>query len=126
MKIVNINDIEAVVLAKYEIENYKLQNKEIEEKEELGLFLQNLTKSIYSLSTKGFSNVINFAIIKNPNETYLFVLNEDPNELKTLESNLKAIDYDMSKTTKFNVHAGFMKDNLPDFFFIQGQNYYKI
>ena len=125
MKFVNINDIEEFVISKFIIESYKLKNNEIQSKQHLSDFMNDISKSMYSLSLDNSTKIINFSVMKIPDETFVFVVNDDETEHNTIDEYMSKIGYDFTKLTKFNMNEAFQSGNVPKTFLIKGRNYYK-
>lgn len=125
MKFVNINDIEEFVISKFIIESYKLKNNEIQSKQHLSDFMNDISKSMYSLSLDNSTKIINFSVMKIPDETFIFVVNDDETEHNTIDEYMSKIDYDFTKLTKFNMNEAFQNGNVPQTFLIKERNYYK-
>jgi len=125
MKFVNINDIEEFVISKFIIESYKLKNNEIQSKQHLSDFMNDISKSMYSLSLDNSTKIINFSVMKIPDETFVFVVNDDETEHNTIDEYMSKIGYDFTKLTKFNMNEAFQNGNVPKTFLIKERNYYK-
>lgn len=96
MKIVNINDIEDLILAKHEIDLIKIEHKEISERSDLNEFINTYAspKYIYLLNDKQFP----FNYIKIYDSDYLFVTNYD-NENTYILNKIKSLKYNMENLT---------------------------
>lgn len=97
MKIVNINDIEDLILAKHEIDLLRIEHEEITERSILQEFINDYAapKYIYMINDKQLP----FNYIKIYNNDYLFVSDYiDENEL--IVKKIKHIKYDMNNLTK--------------------------
>ena len=124
MQIVNINNIEDLIIAKYEIEKIKLANKEIEFKSTIEEFLTNTAKVDYIYVYKGIN--IPFGFHKINNEDYLFVTNDDKQQIEILLTKLKLIKYNMNNLIKLsNLELSKIEDLNMDDFIIINNGYYK-
>ena len=93
MKIVNINDIEDLILAKHEIDLYRIENKEISERSNLNDFINTYVspKYIYLIDNKQLP----FCLIDINNTKYLFVT-EYTNLNVNIIHKLKRLNYDLN------------------------------
>ena len=98
MKIVNINDIEDLILAKHEIDLMLIEDKVITERTTINDFLTNyaMPKNIYMYN--GIS--IPFMLYELHGNRYLFVTNYDKEELIILKNKLEQLKYNMNNITQ--------------------------
>ena len=124
MQIVNINDIEELVIAKYEIEKIRLANKEIEKKATINEFLINDAKLDYIYRYKGISIPFNFKKINN--EDYLFIATNNKQHIDILINKIKLIKYDINNLVKLSNEETLKMENIDEEEFVIYNNaYYK-
>ena len=94
MKIININDIEDLILAKHEIDLMLIEDNVIEKRTELNEFLEKyaMPTDIYIYNRLSIS----FKLYILHDKKYLFVTNYNKEELNILENKLKSIKYDIN------------------------------
>lgn len=112
MNIVNINNIEELIIAKYNIENYLLETKQIEEKDTLSNFLMTTANINMIYLFKGKSIPFCFKIINN--EQYLFVTNDNKNEINLVINKIKLCKYDLNNLYKLSNEEINKIENLED------------
>ena len=95
IKNVNINDIEELVLTKHEIETYLIDKGIINEKISIDKFINDyaMIKYIYAESE---DNLIPFGLAKYANIIYIFNVNNNENDIKSVNNKLKSINYDIN------------------------------
>ena len=104
MKIVNINDIEELILAKHEIDLIRIDKKEIEKKTNLNDFINEYAspKYIYLINDQQ----IPFNLIIIDDHKYLFITSEYNDDNKTeyefLINKIKKLKYDMNNLIKLS------------------------
>ena len=98
MKVVNINDIEDLILAKHEIDLMRIDHEEISERSILQDFINNYAspKYIYMINDKQIS----FNYIKIYDNDYLFVVDDNQNDINSIINKLKQLKYDMNNLTR--------------------------
>ena len=124
MKIVNVNDIEDLILAKHEIDLILIEDKVIEERTTINGFLETyaMPKNIYMYN--GIS--IPFKLYILHDKKYLFVTNYNKQENEVLENKLKQIKYDMNNLVQLtNDEIQKMEDYSNENFIIIDNHYYK-
>jgi hypothetical protein len=124
MKIVNINDIEDLILAKHEIDLILIEDKVIEERTTINEFLEKyaMPKNIYMYN--GIS--IPFKLYILHDKKYLFVTNYNKQENEVLENKIKQIKYDMNNLVRLtNAEIQRMEDYSNENFIIINNHYYK-
>lgn len=119
MKFVNLNDIEDVVLSKFEIEKYLLNIKKIDQKQKLQDFISDISSNMWVLVVNN-KDIINFNVVKIPDNDFVFVITSEENEIKLLEIILQK--YDLNNLTEFIPEY----NKNPKYYFIHKQTYYKI
>jgi len=112
MNIVNINNIEDLIIAKYNIENYLIETKQIEEKDTLSNFLTNTANINMIYLYKGNPIPFCFKIINN--EQYLFVTNDNENEINLVVNKIKLCKYDLNNLYKLSNEEINKIENLED------------
>ena len=124
MKIVNINDIEDLILAKHEIDLMLIDDKIIEKRTEVTEFLDKYAMPNDVYVVNGVQ--IPFKLFNIHNEHYLFVTNYNEDELTVLENKIKLLKYDMNNIVelKFNDMVQ-MQDIGNENFLIINNKYYK-
>ena len=97
MKIVNINDIEDLILAKHEIDLLRIEHNEISERSVLQEFINTYASPqyIYLINEKQLS----FNFINVWDHYYLFI-SEDTKENEFIINKIKHLKYDMNNLTK--------------------------
>jgi hypothetical protein len=120
MKVVNINDIEDLILAKHEIDVLRMNNNEISERSLLQDFINSYAtpKYIYLINDKQLA----FNYIKIYDNDYLFVTDYcDENEL--IISKIKHLKFDMNNLTKLS-NYDLMNMTEPNNVIIYNSHYY--
>lgn len=97
--IVYLEDIEAVVLAKYHIENELIEQGKITEKMSLGDFIGKFIKmtdntAVYNMTTT--TDVVPFFMYKTSNTIFIFFAEKNDFSEQTI-TKLKKINFDLSK-----------------------------
>ena len=116
MKIVSINDIEDLILAKHEIDLLRIEHKEISERSDLNEFIKSyaMTDYVYLINDKH----IPFSFIN----MYLFVT-EYCEENKLLVNKLKHLKYNLNNMIKLS-NSDLAKMENPNNVIIYDGNYY--
>ena len=124
MKIVNINDIEDLILAKHEIDLMLIDDKIIEKRTEVTEFLDKYAMPNDVYVVNGVQ--IPFKLFNIHNEHYLFVTNYNEDELTVLENKIKLLKYDMNNIIelKFDDMLKMQDIDNADFIIINNK-YYK-
>lgn len=94
MTIVNINDIEDLIISKYEIDTILNEQGKLEGR-------SNLQEFISEFATPQYIYLINdlqipFNYFKFENKDYLFVTNSDESEINIIKAKLKVLKYDLN------------------------------
>ena len=120
IKIVNINDIEDLILAKHEIDLLRIDHKEISERSILQDFVTTyaLTNYIYLINDKQ----IPFNYVSIYDNDYLFVT-EYIEENKLLINKLKQLRYDLNNLTKLTQMELINIETLNNIIIYNGQYY---
>lgn len=120
VKIVNINDIEDLILAKHEIDLLRIDHKEISERSVLQDFVTTyaLTNYIYLINDKQ----IPFNYVSIYDNDYLFVT-EYIEENKLLINKLKQLRYDLNNLTKLTQMELINIETLNNIIIYNGQYY---
>lgn len=120
IKIVNINDIEDLILAKHEIDLLRINHKEISERSVLQDFVTTyaLTNYIYLINDKQ----IPFNYVSIYDNDYLFVT-EYIEENKLLINKLKQLRYDLNNLTKLTQMELINIETLNNIIIYNGQYY---
>lgn len=124
MKIVNINDIEDLILAKHEIDLILIEDGVIEKRTELDEFITKYAtpKCVYVVNGVN----IPFVLTKIKDNYYLFVTNYNNDEIELLTSKIKLIKYDMNNLVELKFQDMLkMTDVDNDNFVIIDGKYYK-
>lgn len=116
MKIININDIEDIILAKYEIDN---NNPKCEGRSDLNEFINTYCTLNDTLVID--NKLISFNYVSLFNNKYLFI--NDKNELDVIQKFLTSIKYDYNNLKEFSINELFTKNN---YYFIHNSKYYSI
>lgn len=112
MNIVNINNIEELIIAKYNIENYLIETKQIEEKDTLSNFLSTTANINMIYLFKGKTIPFCFKVINN--EQYLFVTNDNKDEVNLITNKIKLCKYDLNNLYKLSNDEINKIENLND------------
>ncbi len=122
MKIVNINDIEDLILAKHEIDLMLIEDGIIDKRTEINYFLETYAMpnkvDIYNDKT------IPFTLYEIHNNKYLFVTNYNQNELDILQAKIKQIKYNLNNLIEIKFNDLIDKNNPEDNNFIVINNKY--
>lgn len=94
MKIININDIEDLILAKHEIDLILMEDKIIDKRTEVKEFMEKYAMPTNLYLYNGIS--IPFKLYTLHDKKYLFVTNYNKDEINVLENKIKQIKYDMN------------------------------
>ena len=124
MKLVNINDIEDLILAKHEIDLMLIEDKVIEVRTGINEFLEKyaMPKNIHMYN--GIS--IPFKLFEIHGNRYLFVTNYNKQENEVLEQKIKQIKYNMNNLVMLNNdEINNMQDYTTENFIIINNHYYK-
>lgn len=124
MKIVNINDIEDLILAKHEIDLMLMEDKIIDKRTELNDFITKyaIPNNIYVVNGVN----IPFKLFTIHDNKYLFVTNYNKDELDVLKNKIKLLKYDMNNLVELTMIDMFnMTDPMNDNFIIINNKYYK-
>lgn len=122
LRIININDIEELILAKYSIDKYLIENNIIESKTELNDFITNyaMTDYVYMINDK----LIPFKLLSY-DVNYLFITSDDKDDLKLLLEKLKSMKFDMNNKVEITT-SDILKDiDSYDSLIIYNKKYYK-
>ena len=98
MKVVNINDIEDLILAKHEIDVLRIEHEEITERSILQEFINSYAspKYIYMIN----DNQIPFNYIKVYDNDYLFVTEYNKENIEIITNKIKRLKYNMNNLIK--------------------------
>ena len=120
IKIVNINDIEDLILAKHEIDLLRIDHKEINERSVLQEFITTyaLTNYIYIIDDKQ----IPFNYVSIYDHNYLFVT-EYIEENQLVINKLKQLKYDLNNLTKLSQMDLINIESLNNVIIYEGQYY---
>lgn len=120
MKIVSINDIEDLILAKHEIDLLRIEHKEISERSDLNEFIKSyaMTDYVYLINDKHMP----FSFINIYDNMYLFVT-EYCEENKLLVNKLKHLKYNLNNMIKLS-NSDLTKMENPNNVIIYDGNYY--
>ena len=94
MTIVNINDIEDLIIAKYEIDTILNEQGKREGRSNLQEFINEFATPQYIYLINNLQ--IPFNYFKFENKDYLFVTNSDESEINILKSKLKVLKYTLN------------------------------
>ncbi len=94
MTIVNINDIEDLIIAKYEIDNILNEQGKLEGRSNLQEFINEFANLQYIYLIDNLR--IPFNYFKIENKDYLFVANSDESEINIIKAKLKVLKYDLN------------------------------
>lgn len=120
-QIVNINDIEDLILTKHEIELKLIEDGVIEEKMQIVDFINKyaLTNYVYMFN----DILIPFRIYKS-DKIYVFIVNDNEEEINLLMNKLKAIKFDMNNTIELSKND-MLDDSIANSVIIYKNKYYK-
>lgn len=94
MTIVNINDIEDLIIAKYEIDTILNKQGKLEGRSNLQEFINKFANPQYIYLIDNLQ--IPFNYFKIENKDYLFVTNSDESEINIIKAKLKVLKYDLN------------------------------
>ena len=94
MTIVNINDIEDLIIAKYEIDTILNEQGKLEGRSNLQEFINEFANLQYIYLIDNLK--IPFNYFKIENKDYLFVTNSDESEINIIKSKLKVLKYNLN------------------------------
>lgn len=94
MTIVNINDIEDLIIAKYEIDTILNEQGKLEGRSNLQEFINEYATPQYIYLINNLQ--IPFNYFKFENKDYLFVTNSDESEINIIKSKLKVLKYNLN------------------------------
>ena len=94
MTIVNINDIEDLIIAKYEIDTILNEQGKLEGRSNLQEFINEFATPQYIYLINNLQ--IPFNYFKFDNKDYLFVTNSDESEINIIKSKLKVLKYNLN------------------------------
>ena len=94
MTIVNINDIEDLIIAKYEIDTILNERGKLEGRSNLQEFINEFATPQYIYLINNLQ--IPFNYFKFENKDYLFVTNSDESEINIIKSKLKVLKYNLN------------------------------
>lgn len=94
MTIVNINDIEDLIIAKYEIDTILNEQGKLEGRSNLQEFINKFANLQYIYLIDNLQ--IPFNYFKIENKDYLFVTNSDESEINIIKAKLKVLKYDLN------------------------------
>ena len=94
MTIVNINDIEDLIIAKYEIDTILNEQGKLEGRSNLQEFINEFATPQYIYLINNLQ--IPFNYFKFENKDYLFVTNSDESEINIIKAKLKVLKYDLN------------------------------
>ena len=94
MTIVNINDIEDLIIAKYEIDTILNKQGKLEGRSNLQEFINEFANPQYIYLIDNLQ--IPFNYFKIENKDYLFVTNSDESEINIIKAKLKVLKYDLN------------------------------
>lgn len=94
MTIVNINDIEDLIIAKYEIDTILNEQGKLEGRSNLQEFINEFATPQYIYLINNLQ--IPFSYFKFENKDYLFVTNSDESEINIIKSKLKVLKYNLN------------------------------
>jgi len=124
MKIVNINDIEDLILAKHEIDLMLIEDKVITERTTINDFLNKYANPSYIYMYNGIS--IPFKLYELHGNKYLFVTNYKKDEITVLENKLKQLKFNINNLIAIDFDEILrMKDLSKENFIIANNRYYR-
>ena len=124
MKIIDINDIEDLILAKHEIDIMLMDDKVIEKRTGINEFLTTYAMPTDIYMYNGVS--IPFKLFELHNNKYLFVTNYNKEELLVLENKLKQLKYNMNNLVQISQsEMNQMQDINDENFIIINNKYYR-
>ena len=94
MTIVNINDIEDLIISKYEIDTILNEQGKLEGRSNLQEFINEFANPQYIYLIDNLQ--IPFNYFKIENKDYLFVTNSDESEINIIKAKLKVLKYDLN------------------------------
>lgn len=124
MKIVNINDIEDLILAKHEIDLMLIEDKIIEKRTTINEFLEKYAMPINIYMFNGRS--IPFQLYEIHNNKYLFVTSYNKEELLVLENKIKQLKYNLNNLIQISSdEMNKIQDINEENFIIKDNKYYR-
>ena len=124
MKVVNINDIEDLILAKHEIDLMLIEDKIIEERTTINGFLEKYAMPINIYMFNGHS--IPFQLFEIHNNKYLFVTSYNKEELLVLENKIKQLKYNLNNLVQIKSdEINKIQDINEENFIIKDNKYYR-
>jgi hypothetical protein len=122
-KIININDIEDLILCKFEIENKLLEKGIIESKMQIDEFILKyaLTDYVYMVDDK----FIPFNIYTLDDTKYVFITEENETDKNILLNKLKSMKYDLNNKVEINISELLTNEELTKSLIIHDKKYYK-
>lgn len=123
MKIVNINDIEDLILAKHEIDLMLIDDKIIDKRTELKEFILKYATPDNIYIFNGIT--IPFKLYKLHDKYFLFVTNYNKNEIDILTNKIKLLKYDLNNLIEIKFTDMLTSDNSNDNVIIIDNKYYK-
>lgn len=123
MKIVNINDIEDLILAKHEIDLMLIDDKIIDKRTELKEFILKYATPDNIYIFNGIT--IPFKLYKLHDKCFLFVTNYNKNEIDILTNKIKLLKYDLNNLIEIKFTDMLTSDNSNDNVIIIDNKYYK-
>jgi len=122
-KIININDIEDLVLCKFEIENKLLEKGIIKSKMQIDEFILKyaLTDYVYMVDDK----FIPFNIYTLDDTKYVFITEENETDKNILLNKLKSMKYDLNNKVEINISELLTNEELTKSLIIHDKKYYK-
>ena len=94
MRMVDINDIEDLIIAKYEIDTILNEQGKLEGRSNLQEFINEFATPQYIYLINNLQ--IPFNYFKFENKDYLFVTNSDESEINIIKSKLKVLKYNLN------------------------------
>ena len=124
MKIVNINDIEDLILAKHEIDLILIKDKVIDKRTSINEFLEKYAMPVNIYMYNGKSIPFNLYILHD--NKYLFVTNYNKYDNEVLENKMKEIKYNINNLIKLtNKEIQEIQDLDNENFIIINNHYFK-
>ena len=124
MKIVNINDIEDLILAKHEIDLILIKDKVIDKRTSINEFLEKYAMPVNIYMYNGKSIPFNLYILHD--NKYLFVTNYNKYDNEVLENKMKQIKYNINNLIKLtNKEIQEIQDLDNENFIIINNHYFK-
>lgn len=122
-KIININDIEDLILCKFEIENKLLEKGIIKSKMQIDEFILKyaLTDYVFMVDDK----FIPFNIYTLDDTKYVFITEENETDKNILLNKLKSMKYDLNNKVEINISELLTNEELTKSLIIHNKKYYK-